>query len=120
MSKLSPFVSVKPSVRRIVRRPSSVVSFVTVSAPTFSKDIAGKFKTSTPAAVCVKSPAMVSARREPQPAHVGHRPGAAVDGDIVAERRIPTKVRSPLPIVIVPPVHLPKGLPDPPVTVTLA
>ena len=31
---------------------------------------------------------MVCGRREPQRAHVGHGPRAAIDGDIVAERRI--------------------------------
>ena len=121
MSKLSPFASVKPSVRSIARPPSSVVSLVTVSAPYCPKTSPAKSKPSTPAAVCVKLPAMVSgaaSRSRPLLVTVPLPPSTEISSPSAVLP--PAKVRFPLPIVIVPPVQLPNVLPDPPVTVTLA
>ena len=56
--------------------------------PVLSKDVAGKVQDEHAGGGLREIAGDGFGRREPQPAHVGHRPLAAVDGDIVAERRI--------------------------------
>ena len=86
MSKLSCVASVKPPIKSIARPPSSVVSLVTESAPYWH--VAGKVQVEHAGGSLVEIACDRFGRRELQRSHVDHGPGAAIDGDIVAERRI--------------------------------